>query len=95
MEAATLTISSVGQITLPRSIRKMLSLEKGDKLDILVNQDTKTITLKKQPTFDEIMEEIDRINAEYPNHVDPRAKDMTVGEMALEGIKDIEGDTWV
>lgn len=95
METTTLTISSVGQITLPRRVRELLGIRKGDKLDISVSQDTKTITIKKQPTFDEIMEEIDRINAEYPDHSDPRAKYMTVGEMSLEGIKDIEGDTWV
>jgi AbrB family looped-hinge helix DNA binding protein len=95
MEQASLTISPVGQITIPRSIRKLLNIESGDRLDYEVDAEKKTIILKKKKTFDEIMEEMDRINSEYPNKIDPRSKDMTVGEMALEGVKEIEGDTWV
>ena len=95
MQPQTLTLSSVGQITLPRSVRKLLGLEKGAKLDIEVDEKKQSIILRKQPTFDEIMAEIDRINAEYPSNIDPRAKHMTVGEMALENIKYIKGDTWV
>lgn len=90
----TLTMSSVGQITIPRKLRKILDLEKGAKLDIEVNQKAKTITLKKQPSLDEIFAEIDRINKDCPKP-DPRAKNMTVGEMSLEQIKHIKGDTWV
>ena len=96
MEPITLTISSVGPITIPRSIRKLLGLEKGAKLDLEVNQKSQSITLKKQPTFDEIMAEADRINAEYPTPPpDPRTKYMSVGEMSLELAKDIKGETWV
>ena len=92
----TLTISSVGQITIPSSVRKLLGLEKGAKLDIEVNQKSKSITLKKQPTFDEIMADIDRINSQYPKvEIDPKYKNMSVGEMSLELAKDIKGDAWV
>lgn len=92
----TLTISSVGQITIPRSVRKLLGLEKGAKLDIEVDRKSKSITLKKQPTFDEIMADIDRINSQYPKvEIDPKYKNMSVGEMSLELAKDIKGDTWV
>lgn len=91
----TLTLSSVGQITIPRNVRKLLGLEKGTKLDLEVNQKDNTITLKKQKTLDEVLAEMDRINAEYSPKIDPKAKHMTVGEMSLEGIKDIKGDTWV
>lgn len=92
----TLTISSVGQITIPSSVRKLLGLEKGAKLDIEVNQKSKSITLKKQPTFDEIMASIEATNRKYNTpKPDPRTKHMSVGEMSLEMAKDIEGDTWV
>ena len=92
----TLIISSVGQITSPRSVRKLLNLEKGTKLNLEVDQDKRTITIKKQPTFDEIMDEIDQINARYPKRkIDPKYKKMSVGEMSLELAKDIEGETWV
>lgn len=94
MHPQTLTISSVGQITIPRSIRKLLGLEKGAKLDVEVDQETNTITLKKQPTLEEIFDELERLSKDHPKP-DPRAKYMTVGEMSLEGIKNIKGDTWV
>ena len=90
----TLTISSVGQITIPRSVRKLLGLEKGARLDVEVNQKSRSITLKKQPTIDEIFDELEKINKECPKP-DPRTKHMTVGEMSLEQIKNIKGDTWV
>lgn len=96
MESTTITVSSVGQITLPRNIRKLLGIEKGSKLDIKVSKDNKSVTLTRQKTLDEIMAELDEIDRKYPSPApDPRSKNMTVGEMALEGIKDIEGDTWV
>lgn len=96
MDTQTLTLSSVGQITIPRSLRRLLNLNAGDKLDVSVNPNTRSITIKKQPTFDEIMAEIDRINAEYPTPPpDPRYKNMSVGEISLEMAKNIKGDTWV
>lgn len=94
MEPTTLTVSSVGQITLPRSVRKLLGLEKGSKLDIAVDQDAKTITLRRQKTHEEIFAELEAFHKTLPKP-DPRSTEMTVGEMALEGIKDIKGDTWV
>lgn len=96
MEPTTLTVSSVGQITLPRKLRKLLGLEKGTKLDVKIDEEEKTIILKRQKTLDEVLAELDEIDKKYPSPTpDPRAKYMTVGEMSLEGIKDIEGDTWV
>ena len=94
MESTTLTMSSVGQITIPRSVREVLGLEKGSKLDISINPKNKTITLKRQKTHEEIFAELEAFQKTLPKP-DPRAKHMTVGEMALEGIKDIKGDTWV
>ena len=94
MHPQTLTLSSVGQITLPKNIRNLLGLEKGAKLDVEVNQANKTITLKKQPTHKEIFAELERLSKNRPEP-DPRAKHMTVGEMSLEMAKDITGDTWV
>lgn len=94
MEPTTLTLSSVGQITIPRSVRRLLGLEPGMKLDIEVNQKTNTITLKRQKTHKEIFAELDALSKSYPKP-DPRGKHMTVGEMSLENIKNIRGDTWV
>jgi AbrB family looped-hinge helix DNA binding protein len=92
----TLTMSSVGQITIPRSVRKLLNLEIGTKFDFEVNQKNKTLTLTKQPTVDEVMDMLDEIDKKYPTpKPDPRAKHMTVGEMSLEMSKNIKGDTWV
>lgn len=96
MDTQTLTLSSVGQITIPRSLRRLLNLNAGDKLDVSVNPDTRSITIKKQPTFDEIMAEMDEIDKKYPTPPpDPRYKNMSVGEISLEMAKNIKGDTWV
>lgn len=98
MHPQTLTLSSVGQITIPRSVRKLLGLEKGTKLNVEINQDNKSIILKKQLTFDEVMAELDEIDKKYhtpkPN---PRAKHMTVGEIVEEELRTypLEGDTWI
>lgn len=92
----TLTLSSVGQITIPRSVRKLLNLETGTKFDFEVNQKNKTLTLTKQPTVDEVMDMLDEIDKKYHTpKPDPRANHMTVGEMSLEMSKNIKGDTWV
>lgn len=90
----TLTMSSVGQITIPRSVRKLLGLEKGAKLELEVNPGKQTLKLKKQPTIDEVFEELEKLKKECPKP-DPRTKNMTVGEISLEQIKDIKEDTWV
>ena len=94
MEPITLTVSSVGQITLPRKVRKLLGLEKGSKLDVEINEAKKTVILKRQKTHEEIFAELEAFQKTLPKP-DPRSKHMTVGEMSLEGIKDIKGGTWV
>ena len=94
MHPETLTLSSVGQITLPKNVRNLLGLSSGDKVKIKVNQKAGTITLKKQPTTQEIFAELKRQAKRRPTP-DPRAKYMTVGEMSLEQSKSIKGDTWV
>ena len=94
----TLTLSSVGQITIPRSIRKLLGFEKGAKLNLEVDSKKKIITITKQPTFDEIMEELDEIDEKYNTpKPDPRSRHMTVNEMVEEELKKhpLENDTWV
>ena len=92
----TLTLSSVGQITIPRKVRKLLNLETGTKFDFEVNKEQKTIILKKSKTFDEVMAALDEIDKKYQTpKPDPRAKYMTVGEMSLEQIKNVKEDTWV
>lgn len=92
----TLTISSVGQITIPRSVRQLLGLEKGAKLELEVDEQKKSLTLKRQPTFDEIMASIEATNKKFNTpKPDPRTKHMSVGEISLEMSKEIEGDTWV
>lgn len=98
MNSTTLTLSSVGQITIPRSIRKLLNLEPGAKLNLEVDQDKRTITIKKQPTFNEVMAELDEIDKKYHTpKPDPRAKNMTVNEIVEEQLRThpLEDDTWV
>ena len=96
MYPRTLTLSSVGQITLPKSVRELLGLKKGAKLNLEVDAKTHRLTLKKQMTVDEVFDELERINKKYPHKpVDPKWSKMSVGEISLELAKDLEGDTWV
>jgi len=39
------TITSKGQVTLPKDVRERLHLEAGEKIDFRVNEDTQTATL--------------------------------------------------
>ena len=94
MQPTTLTISSVGQITIPRKIRELLGLKKGTKLDVEVDKTKNTITLKRRKTHEEIFAELEAFHKTLPKP-DPRARHMTVGEMSLELAENIEGDTWV
>lgn len=90
----TLTLSSVGQITLPKSVRKLLGLSSGDKMKLEVNQEVGTITLKRLPSTEEVFQKLKRQAKRRPTP-DPRARQMTVGEMSLEQSKGLKGDTWV
>lgn len=89
----TLTMSSVGQITIPRKVRKLLNLEKGSKLELEVDKEAKKFTLKKQPTHEEIFAELKRLAEKRPKP-DPKLRHMAVNEM-YDLVKDTGGDTWV
>ena len=47
--AATATITSKGQITIPRDIRDRLGLHQGDELEFLVQEDGTTVIRRAQP----------------------------------------------
>lgn len=94
MYPRTLTISSVGQVTLPKKIRELLGVKNGEQIAVDVNESSKTVTFKRQKTHEEIFAELKRLSKNRPDP-NPRAKYMTVGEMSLEQAKHIKGDTWV
>ena len=96
MYPQTLTVSSVGQITLPKSVRKLLGLEKGTKLELSVDEKSQSFTVKRQKTIDEVFADLAELKDEFPHHpVDPKWSKMTIDEMSNELAKDIQGDTWV
>lgn len=94
MYPESLTLSSVGQITLPKSVRELLNLSSGDKVGIKVDKKNGTITLKKQPSTQEVFI---RLKAQAKNRAtpDPLARKMSAGEIALKRAKNSKGDTWV
>ena len=94
MMPRTLTISSVGQITIPKKIRDLLGVKNGDKLAIDVDEKAKKVTIERQKTHEEIFAELEEFHKTLPKP-NPRARHMTVGEMSLEQAKHIKGDTWV
>lgn len=54
----TTTLSSSGQITLPKAIRECLKIDFGDKVSLHLAQDK--VELKRTQGLDEILDEIDR-----------------------------------
>lgn len=96
MQPQTLTLSSVGQITIPRSVRELLGLKKGTKLNIEVDKKNNTIILKRQKTHEEIFAELEAFHKTLPKP-DPRTRHMSVGEMVEEELQKhpLENDTWV
>ena len=59
MNAQVLTVSSKGQISLPASIRKLLSIDKGDKLVAYTSGDVIMLKALKLPTIDEFEKSMD------------------------------------
>ena len=59
MNAQILTVSSKGQISLPASIRKLLSIDKGDKLVAYTSGDVIMLKALKLPTIEEFEKSMD------------------------------------
>lgn len=92
MQPKTLTLSSVGQITIPRSVRELLGLKPGAKLDLEIDKEKNTITLKRQPTHEEIFAELEAFHKTLPKR-DPRLAKMSISEMY--DFVESDGETWV
>lgn len=59
MNAQVITVSSKGQVSLPVSIRKMLSIETGDKLVAYTSGDVIMLKTLKLPTIEEFEASLD------------------------------------
>ena len=59
MNAQVLTVSSKGQISLPASIRKLLSIDKGDKLVAYTSGDVIMLKALRLPTIEEFEKSMD------------------------------------
>lgn len=59
MDMQVLTVSSKGQISLPISIRKMLSINTGDKLVAYASGDAIMLKTLKMPTVQELEKSLD------------------------------------
>ena len=59
MNAQVLTVASKGQISLPMSIRKRLSIDEGDKLVAFTSGDVIMLKAIKLPTADEFEKTMD------------------------------------
>ena len=60
MDAKVLTVSSKGQISLPSTIRKMLSIETGDKLVAYTSGDVIMLKALKLPSAEEFQESLEQ-----------------------------------
>ena len=61
MDMQVLTVSSKGQISLPISIRKMLSINTGDKLVAYAYGDAIMLKTLKMPTVQELEKSLDEV----------------------------------
>ena len=59
MNPQILTVSSKGQISLPASIRKLLTIDKGDKLVAYTSGDVIMLKTLKLPTIEEFEKSMD------------------------------------
>ena len=59
MNAQVLTVSSKGQISLPMSFRKLMSIDKGDKLVAYASGDVIMLKALKLPTAEEFEKSMD------------------------------------
>ena len=59
MEAQVITVTTKGQIAIPIKIRKMLSIENGDKLVAYVYGDTLMLKVLKIPSEEEFKNTLD------------------------------------
>ena len=60
MDAQVLTVSSKGQISLPANIRKLLSIDKGDKLVAYTSGDVIMLKTLRLPTIEEFESAMDK-----------------------------------
>lgn len=75
MNAKILTVSSKGQISLPTSIRKMLSIKTGDKLVAYTSGDVVMLKSIKLPTIEEFEASLDEAK-EWASLVGYQEKDV-------------------
>ena len=60
MDVQVLTVSSKGQISLPANIRKLLSIDKGDKLVVFTSEDMIMLKTLKLPAIEEFESSMDK-----------------------------------
>lgn len=64
---ATTTLTSKGQITLPKAIRERLALKQGDRLRVAVDSDGRmTLTREQRPTVDSVCGLLRRLAKKRP-----------------------------
>ncbi len=64
---ATTTLTSKGQITLPKAVRERLSMKKGDRLLVTVGRDGRlTLERARRPPIDAVYGLLDRLAPARP-----------------------------
>ena len=63
MEMEVLTVSSKGQVVLPASLRRQLSISNGDKLAAYASGDVIMLKVLKMPTPEEFKAKLDEAQA--------------------------------
>ena len=89
---ANLTLNQHGQITLPKSLRKMMGLGKGDGVRLIAT--SKSVTIERAETIEEVLADLDakkspRVKAAIRQHAGK-----TSAEMRDDYAKSAEGQKY-
>lgn len=95
MTTYTTTLTKASQITLPKALQTVLGVNSGDCLVYNYNEQTKTVTIKRQATLEEQLAELhnslsDKTKANIKK-ASKKYAGMTVAEMRAAWDKSPEG----
>ena len=89
---ANLTLNQHGQITLPKSLRKMMGLGKGDGVKLIATP--KSVTIERAETIDEVLADLDAKKSPQVKAAIRKHAGKTISEMRDDYIKSVEGQKY-
>ena len=86
---ANLTLNQHGQITLPKALRKMMGLGKGDGVKLIAT--SKSVTIERAETIEEVLADLDAKKSPQVKAAIRKNAGKTTSEMRNDYVKSIDG----